>query len=86
MIKLSYRAGLGLGLLQVEEQLLNGRFRSKEGSVPVPFPVRKVLIHFLSLVSVSLVMVSGSEWMSQLGEFLNRDGFLPKKEEKGLAE
>jgi len=22
-------------------------------------------------------MVSGSEWMSQLGEFLNRDGFLP---------
>ena len=31
--------------------------------------------------SFSLVMVSGSEWMSQLGELLNRDWFLPKKYE-----
>lgn len=29
-------------------------------------------------------MVSGSEWMYQLGEFLNRDGFLPDQR-KGLA-
>ena len=51
---------------------------------------RCILLFFLIVIyrspflrpSFSLVMVSGSEWMSQLGELLNRDWFLPKKEER----